>query len=176
MSYWRIWDHEVLWNFHPHQFSFESENVSRSVMSGSLQPHGLQPASLLGPWNSSEKNTAVGCHSLLQGNFLTQVSNLSLPHCRQILKHAVAKTLRRHLFFSPLQLWLTNSWQIDIYCILNDPVEEVFWCCKVTSCTLYSTCKVMKFSLGLFQVHPTVVTTSFYWNQDECIYCHILAP
>ena len=41
--------------------------VSRSVMSGSLQPHGLQPARLLGPWNSSEKNIAVGCHSLLQG-------------------------------------------------------------------------------------------------------------
>ena len=41
--------------------------VSRSVMSGSLQPHGLQSARLLGPWNSSEKNIAVGCHSLLQG-------------------------------------------------------------------------------------------------------------
>ena len=33
------------------------------------------------------KNTAVGCHSLLQGIFLTQVSNPSLLHCRQILYH-----------------------------------------------------------------------------------------
>jgi len=31
--------------------------------------------------------TGVGCHSLLQGIFLTQGSNLSLPHCRQILYH-----------------------------------------------------------------------------------------
>ena len=29
----------------------------------------------------------MGCHSLLQGIFLTQGSNLSLPHCRQILYH-----------------------------------------------------------------------------------------
>ena len=32
---------------------------------------------LLCPWNSPGKNTAVGCHSLLQGIFLTQESN---PH------------------------------------------------------------------------------------------------
>ena len=37
-----------------------------SVMSDSLQPHGLQPARLLCPWNSPGKKTGVGCHSLLQ--------------------------------------------------------------------------------------------------------------
>ena len=31
--------------------------------------------------------TGVGCHSLLQGPFLTQGSNLGLLHCRQILYH-----------------------------------------------------------------------------------------
>ena len=31
----------------------------------SLQPHGLQPARLLCPWNSPGKDTGVGCHSLL---------------------------------------------------------------------------------------------------------------
>ena len=36
------------------------------------------------PWNSP-KNTRVGCHSLLQGIFLTQGSNPGLLHCRQIL-------------------------------------------------------------------------------------------
>ena len=29
----------------------------------------------------------VGCHSLLQGIFPTQGSNLGLPHCRQIIYH-----------------------------------------------------------------------------------------
>ena len=33
------------------------------------------------------KNTGVGCHSLLQGIFTTQRSNLGLLHCRQILYH-----------------------------------------------------------------------------------------
>ena len=34
---------------------------------------------------SSGKNTGVGCHSLLQGIFPTQGSNLGLLHCRHIL-------------------------------------------------------------------------------------------
>ena len=63
----------------------ESESVSHSVMSDSLRPHGLLPTRLLCPWNSPGKNTGVGSHSLLQGIFLTQGSNLDLPHCRQIL-------------------------------------------------------------------------------------------
>ena len=49
-------------------------------MSDFLQPHGLQPTRLLCLWNSPEKNTGVGCHSLLQGIFPTQGSNLSLHH------------------------------------------------------------------------------------------------
>ena len=38
-------------------------------MSDSLQPYGLQAASLLSPWDSPAKNTGVGCHALLQGIF-----------------------------------------------------------------------------------------------------------
>ena len=67
------------------KISVKSENVSRSVMSSSLRPHGLQPARLLCPWNSPGKNTGVGCHFLLQGIFLTWGSNPGLLHCRQIL-------------------------------------------------------------------------------------------
>ena len=37
------------------------------------------------PWEFPGKNTGVGCRFLLQGNFLTQGSNPSLPHCRQTL-------------------------------------------------------------------------------------------
>ena len=40
---------------------------------------------LLCPQNSPGKNTGVGCHSLLQGIFWTQGSNLSLLDCMQIL-------------------------------------------------------------------------------------------
>ena len=37
-----------------------------SVMSDSLQPHGLQPTWLLCSWNFPGKNVGVGCHFLLQ--------------------------------------------------------------------------------------------------------------
>ena len=39
------------------------------------------------PWDYSGKNTGTGCHTLLQGSFPTQGSNLGLPHCKWILYH-----------------------------------------------------------------------------------------
>ena len=59
---------------------FESESDSRSVVSASLRPHGLNS-----PWNSPGQNTGVGSLSLLQGIFPTQGLNPGLPHCRWIL-------------------------------------------------------------------------------------------
>ena len=49
---------------------------SYSVVSDSLQPHGLY---------SPGQNTGVGSLSLLQGIFPTQGYNPGLPHCRRIL-------------------------------------------------------------------------------------------
>ena len=37
-----------------------------SVVSDSVQPHRRQPTRLRYPWDSASKNTAVGCHFLLQ--------------------------------------------------------------------------------------------------------------
>ena len=47
----------------------------------------VEPTRLLCPWNFLGKNTGVGCHFLLQGNFPIQGSNTGLLHCRQILYH-----------------------------------------------------------------------------------------
>ena len=60
-----------------------------SLASDSLWPHGLQPTRLLCPWNSPGKNTGVSSHSLLQGIFPTQGSNLWLLH----LLHCQADSL-----------------------------------------------------------------------------------
>ena len=43
----------------------ECEVWSRSVVSNSLRPHGLYPIRFLYLWDSSGKNTRVGCHFLL---------------------------------------------------------------------------------------------------------------
>ena len=61
-------------------FIFEHECESLSVVSDSLQLHGLYS-----PWNSPGQNTGVGSLTLLQGIFPTQESNPGLPECRQIL-------------------------------------------------------------------------------------------
>ena len=47
----------------------------------------MVPARLLCPWKSPEKNTEVSSHSLHQGIFPTQGSNLGCLHYRQILHH-----------------------------------------------------------------------------------------
>ena len=52
---------------------------SHSVMSNSLQPHGLYS-----PWNSPGQNTVLDSRSLLQGIFWNQRSNPGLPNCRRI--------------------------------------------------------------------------------------------
>ena len=69
--------------------------LNRSVMSDSLKCHELEPVRLLFPWNSPDKNTGVGCHSLLQGikpRDQTQGSNPGL-HCRCILYSEPPRTL-----------------------------------------------------------------------------------
>ena len=43
---------------------------SRSVVSDSSRPHGLQPTRLLCPWDFPGKSTGVGCHCLLRINVL----------------------------------------------------------------------------------------------------------
>ena len=66
---------------------------SHSVVSGSLQPHGLYS-----PRNSPGQNTRVSSFSLLQGFFPTQGSNPSLPCCRQILYQLNHKGNPTHIY------------------------------------------------------------------------------
>ena len=75
-----------------------------SVVSDSLQPQGLQPARLLCPWDSPGKNTGVGCHFLLQGIFLTLVSN----PCLLCLLHLQSDSFPLVPSGKSLKLYTTN--------------------------------------------------------------------
>ena len=66
--------------YSPFSVPWESESQSCSVVSDSLQAHGLY-----NPWNSPGQNTGVGSLSLLQGIFSIQGLNPGLPNCRRIL-------------------------------------------------------------------------------------------
>ena len=50
---------------------------SRSVVSDSLRPHGLQPTRLLRPWDFPGKSTGVGCHCLLLNKFYYSVKPMT---------------------------------------------------------------------------------------------------
>ena len=76
----------------------------------SLQPHGLQPARLLCPWNSPGKDTGVGCHSLLQEIFPIQESNLGLPQCRQILSSLSHQG-------SPYSITIISPFLVGVLCV-----------------------------------------------------------
>ena len=77
---WPESSHNILWENLNELFGWKKKVKSRSVVSNSLQPHGLYR-----PWNSPGQNTGVGSLSLNQGIFPTQRSNPGLPYCKQIL-------------------------------------------------------------------------------------------
>ena len=98
-----------------------SDQISRSVVSDSLWPHESQHARPPCPWNSSGKNTAVGCHCLLQGVFPTQESNPGLQHCRQILyrlNHQGSPDNLRAVYFILLSL-ITCYVSVVVQCFLK---------------------------------------------------------
>ena len=90
--------------------------VSCSVMSDSLQYHGLQPSRLLCPQNSPGKNTGVGCHALLQGIFLTQELNLGILHCSQILYQLSHHFLN---FFTVILFRFWKEEEINVWTLLS---------------------------------------------------------
>ena len=104
----------------------------RSVVSNSLQPHGLQAARLLCPWDSPGKNTGVGCHFFLQGISLTQGSNphllcplhqqvdsLPLHHATSLMESSYLKSLRN--------IKIMNSFLRYFILLLCAPSTEDSW-------------------------------------------------
>ena len=121
-------DHSVL-------VLYESE--SQSVMSNSLQPHGLYS-----PWNSPGQNTGVGSLSLLQGIFPTQRSNPCLPHCRWILYQlshlGSPRILERVAYpFSSRSSWPRN--QTRVFCTTGGFFTN--WAQGSLTCSLWRTYK-----------------------------------
>ena len=104
---------------------------SCSIVSDSLQPHGVEPTRLLCPWDSPGKNTGVDYHALLQGIFPTQRWNPCLCISsigRQIFPHSATWEAPKP-FYLPSKLlpsfhlgWnfqvLPQGW--ECYCVHGD--------------------------------------------------------
>ena len=111
---------------------------SHSVLSGSLQPSGLQPTKLLCPWDFPSKNTGLGCHFLLQGIFPTQGSNpclLCLLHWQMdslTLLHLEVTTLfSLYAIFIPQDFHLIYNIHIYIYTIYRERESKGFVRCEI---------------------------------------------
>ena len=112
-----------------------------SVISDSLQPHGLLPTRILCPWDSPGKHTAVRCHFLLQGIFPTQRLKLGLLH----LLHGQEDSLPLAPPGKPQNLKASSSKILFYYCC----------CCLVTqSCP--TLCDPMNCSPPASSVHGII--------------------
>ena len=134
---------------------------SRSVVFDSLHPYGLQPARLLCPWNSPDKNPGVGCHTLLQGIFLTQRLNpfplhllhwqmgslaLALSGKPKCMKHHIKNSsiLDSSYFYTQIGSYF-KPWEIKLWSYLEgafkyskDLTETVTWRKYMLRITCYS--------------------------------------
>ena len=101
--------------------------LSHSVMSNSLWPRGLWLSSLICPGDFPDKNTEVGCHSLLQRIFPAQGSNLGLLHYRQIL-YQLSQQGNQQLLEDTIILLLI-FWEIFVFSllyVLNDTTYNFY--------------------------------------------------
>ena len=108
----------------------ESESQNCSVVSNSLQPHGLYS-----PWNSPGQNPGVGSLSLLQAIVPIQGSNPGILQRRWILYQLSHKGRPRTLEWvvfpfsrgssqprDQTQVSLNSSWQVDFFYQLSHKV------------------------------------------------------
>ena len=92
-------------------------------MSDSLWPRGLQPGSLLCPWDFPGKNNGMSFPFLVQGTFPIQRSNSCLPLGRSILYYWITWNIYHLLYiycyllklvFSITKFKLKFTWYIGI--------------------------------------------------------------
>ena len=85
--------------------------LSRSVVSNSVQPHGLQPARLLCPWNSPGKDTGVGGHSYGLNLETPREAHGTMGGAASTPSRAVQT--RKESEFNRMKItWIVRSWDI----------------------------------------------------------------
>ena len=90
---------------------------SRSVVSDSVLPHGLQPTRLLCPWDFPGESTGVGCQQA-KGNSKAGLKPIFLP---SIYTSHILNLLRgsRKAPLPPSFSFLKYLWHFNIYCIYS---------------------------------------------------------
>ena len=93
---------------------------SRSVVSDSWRPHGLQPTRLLRPWDFPGKRTGVGCHCLVHKLYSICIYSCTLKsESENVSRSVVSNSLQ------PVDCSLTGS---SVYGILQARILEWVAC------------------------------------------------
>ena len=108
---------------------------SRSVVSDSSRPHGLQPTRLLCPWDFPGKSTGVGCHCLLRISKKNQkrVSVKSQNERRKEWNGTARIQTKAHLTPKPILFITMLSSYIDMQSFLpklNSLLNFIQYCCS----------------------------------------------
>ena len=126
---------------------------------------------MLCPWNSLDKNTGVGCHSLLHGIFLTQGSNLGLLHCRQILPSEPSRKPKiqnvYHILKSYVRKYFTLRWEFlhktVIYAVDSSNTPHFWTTYYVSGTVLYTECVTVSFSSPNISV---IINPIIQWENE----------
>ena len=114
-------------------WKWKVKSLSRSVVSNSSQPHGLQPTRLLHPWDFAGKSAGVGCHCLLRGEHeytiytLGSYLGISPP---TVCCESILKSVTERLLCKALDSWF-HQWIKTHEAILHDAQE--FSLCSQTA-------------------------------------------
>ena len=135
---------------------------SRSVVSDSQQPHGLQPTRLLHPWDFPGESIGVGCHCLLRSTVL--INPKSSPPALPSLLAQCDKPESSQCFIETHWLW-----------VLSSQPESINYTCTSVSCsysviepTPWSRWRKVTSPLRVF--HPALPQFGF---EDLDFYCFL---
>ena len=150
--------------------------------------------------DSPGKNTGVGCHSLLQGIFLTQELNWGLLHCRgfctnwatreaQVSTYCVPNIMvpcRFHISTELQQIFLASTWRHKSCVVTNLKIEqkEIFnkWFCQcIKYLRLQKNPLVLKVSSEIYvdiyislEIWSNCLGTSVAWKNSLITPCWVL--
>ena len=127
---------------------------SRSVVSDSSRPHGLQPTRLLHPWDFPGKSTGVGCYCLLWLLSLLKLISVKLvmPSNHLILCH-------------PLVLPPSIFPSIKVFS--NKSVLRIRWS-KFWSTIFWAKLKIVKKTRNKMETNPPIIENWGFPDGSDC--------
>ena len=127
---------------------------SRSVVSDSSGPHGLQPTSLLHPWDFPGKSTEEGCHCLLR------------CHCSSFYFLWVSVSFTSSVAPGVLSLIRFHAFSHKGRCLTQGPAESAVHLCDISN-YYREGCETQAWSV---RFQSELVTDTWYWRSQLFAY------